>query len=90
MRKLGRKRLTLHLQNRGGAIPAELADFDLELGDDGRELIYTYDTRAERTGITGLLTGLAAADIRFSDLNTEQSSLEDIFVGLVREETGGA
>ena len=86
MRKLGRKRLTLHLQSRLDAIPAELADFGLELADSGRELIYTYDTRAERTGITGLLTGLAAAGIRFSDLNTEQSSLEDIFVGLVREE----
>ncbi len=86
MRKLGRKRLTLHLQSPLDAIPADLADFALELGEDGRELIYTYDTRAERTGITGLLTGLAAAGIRFSDLNTEQSSLEDIFVGLVREE----
>ena len=57
---------------------------------DGSELVYTYDTRAERTGITGLLTGLAAAGIRFNDLHTEQSSLEDIFVGLVREERAQA
>ena len=90
MRKLGRKRLTLHLQSPLDAIPADLADFALELGEGGRDLTYTYDTRAERTGITGLLTGLAAAGIRFSDLNTEQSSLEDIFVGLVREERGAA
>ena len=86
MHKLGRKRLTLQLQTALDAIPEDLADFRLERADGGRELVYTYDTRAERTGITGLLTGLAAAGIRFSDLNTEQSSLEDIFVGLVREE----
>ena len=86
MRKLGRKKLILHLQTPLEAIPAELGDFALERAAEGRELVYTYDTRAERTGITGLLTGLAAAGIRFSDLNTEQSSLEDIFVGLVREE----
>ena len=86
MRKLGRKRLRLQLQSPLAAIPDDLSDFELGLADDGRELIYTYDTRAERTGITGLLTGLAAAGIRFSDLSTEQSSLEDIFVGLVREE----
>ena len=86
MRKLGRKRLTLQLQAPLDAVPEDLADYALALAADGRELVYTYDTRAERTGITGLLTGLAAAGVRFSDLSTEQSSLEDIFVGLVREE----
>ncbi|MCJ2143600.1 ABC transporter ATP-binding protein [Methylobacterium sp. E-066] len=85
MRKLGRKQLTLQLQAPIPAVPPELSDYELALAGDGRELIYTYDTRAERTGITGLLTGLAAAGIQFSDLHTEQSSLEDIFVGLVRE-----
>jgi ABC-2 type transport system ATP-binding protein len=86
MRKLGRKQLTLHLQQPLQAVPPELADYGLTLAEGGAALVYTYDTRAERTGITGLLTGLAAAGIRFNDLHTEQSSLEDIFVGLVREE----
>ena len=90
MRKLGRKQLTLHLQQPIAAVPPELADYGLALGGEGTELVYTYDTRAERTGITGLLTGLAAAGIRFKDLHTEQSSLEDIFVGLVREERAQA
>ena len=72
------------------AVPPELADYGLALSGEGSELVYTYDTRAERTGITGLLTGLAAAGIRFKDLHTEQSSLEDIFVGLVREERAQA
>ena len=71
-------------------MPPELADYGLALGGEGTELVYTYDTRAERTGITGLLTGLAAAGIRFKDLHTEQSSLEDIFVGLVRDERAQA
>lgn len=90
MRKLGRKQLTLHLQQPIAAVPPELADYGLALAGEGTELVYTYDTRAERTGITGLLTGLAAAGIRFKDLHTEQSSLEDIFVGLVREERAQA
>ena len=85
MRKLGRKQLTLQLQAPIAAVPPDLSDYELALAGDGRELVYTYDTRAERTGITGLLTGLASAGIRFTDLHTEQSSLEDIFVGLVRE-----
>ncbi|MCJ2055438.1 ABC transporter ATP-binding protein [Methylobacterium sp. J-048] len=85
MHKLGRKQLKLQLQAPIAAVPPELSDYGLALSGDGRELVYTYDTRAERTGITGLLTGLAAAGIPFSDLHTEQSSLEDIFVGLVRE-----
>ena len=85
MRKLGKKQLRLELQSPLAAIPAELAPYGLELGPGGTELIYTYDTRAERTGITGLLRDLAGAGIRFKDLHTTQSSLEDIFVGLLRE-----
>ncbi|GJE45113.1 ABC transporter ATP-binding protein [Methylobacterium soli] len=85
MRKLGRKQLTLQLQAPLPAVPPALAEHGLELASDGHELIYTYDTKGERTGITGLLTALSAAGIRFSDLRTSQSSLEDIFVDLVKE-----
>jgi ABC-2 type transport system ATP-binding protein len=85
MRKLGRKQLTLQLHETLDAVPAGLERYGLELGADGTELVYTYDTRAERTGITGLLKDLSAAGIRFRDLQTSQSSLEEIFVGLVRE-----
>jgi ABC-2 type transport system ATP-binding protein len=84
MRKLGKKRLTLHLLERLDTIPASLAGRQLALANDGRELVYTYDTQAERTGITALLKSLHEAGIRFRDLNTTQSSLEDIFVDLVR------
>jgi ABC-2 type transport system ATP-binding protein len=84
MRKLGRKQMTLQLQERLDAIPAGLAAYSLELSADGLELVYTYDTQAERTGITALLGDLRAAGIRFRDLNTTQSSLEEIFVSLVR------
>ena len=84
MRKLGRKQLKLHLQSRIEAIPEALARHRLELADDGRELIYSYDTQDERTGITALLSDLRNADIHFKDLSTTQSSLEDIFVNLVR------
>jgi ABC-2 type transport system ATP-binding protein len=83
MRKLGKKRLTLHLQNSIDAVPPALGHYKLELSDDGRELIYDYDTRSEHTGITSLLSDLRNAGIRFSDLDTTQSSLEDIFVSLV-------
>lgn len=85
MRKLGRKQLALSLQQPLEAVPAALADYGLALSDDRHELVYTYDTRAERTGITTLLQGLADAGIRFSDLRTSQSSLEEIFVSLVRD-----
>jgi ABC-2 type transport system ATP-binding protein len=85
MRKLGKKQLALQLINRIEAVPAELAAHNLTLAADGSELIYTYDTRAERTGITALLKDLNQAGIRFKDLNTTQSSLEDIFVDLVRQ-----
>ena len=86
MRKLGKKQLTLMLPEPIAAIPAELADYHLELGSEGCTLTYTYDTKAERTGITRLLSGLAAAGIRFNDIRTHESSLEDIFVSLVRSD----
>jgi ABC-2 type transport system ATP-binding protein len=85
MRKLGQKRLTLQLHERLDGIPDELAGYDLELAGDGYELVYTYGTRTERTGITTLLKDLSKAGIRFNDLQTRQSSLEEIFVDLVRE-----
>jgi ABC-2 type transport system ATP-binding protein len=84
MSKLGGKRLTLHLQGKLDAVPEALAAYHLKLGNDGRDLIYDYDTRSERTGITSLLGDLRNAGIRFADLETTQSSLEDIFVSLVR------
>jgi ABC-2 type transport system ATP-binding protein len=85
MRKLGKKRLTLQLQGELDGIPIELAGYGLELTAGGSELIYTYDTQTERTGITALLADLNATGIKFKDLSTEQSSLEDIFVSLVKE-----
>jgi len=84
MRKLGKKQLTLQLQGSIDAIPASLEQYNLDLSDDGAELIYTYDTQGERTGITALMADLGDAGIKFRDLNTTQSSLEDIFVSLVR------
>lgn len=85
MRKLGKKQLSLQLQQPISAVPVALADFDLTLSAAGDEIVYTYDTHAERTGITTLLQGLSEAGIRFRDLSTSQSSLEEIFVNLVRE-----
>jgi len=85
MRKLGKKRLTLQLHARLDAVPAELAAHRLALAGGGSELVYTYDTQGERTGITALLADLGRAGIRFRDLHTTQSSLEDIFVDLVRQ-----
>jgi ABC-2 type transport system ATP-binding protein len=85
MRKLGRKQLTLHLQKKLDAMPEALAKHRLVLSADGHELTYIYDTQGERTGITALLADLNVAGIRFRDLHTTQSSLEDIFVDLVRE-----
>jgi ABC-2 type transport system ATP-binding protein len=83
MRKLGKKQLTLHLNAKLDAVPA--AEYHLALSPDGRDLTYTYDTQAERTGITKLLGDLGDAQISFRDLHTTQSSLEDIFVGLMRQ-----
>jgi ABC-2 type transport system ATP-binding protein len=85
MRKLGRKQLTLELREPLAAMPAGLARDGLALAEGGRALVYTYDTRGEHTGITALLDDVRHAGIRFRDLQTTQSSLEDIFVGLVRE-----
>ena len=85
MRKLGRKQLILHLQKKLDALPEELAGHNLTLTDGGTEIVFTYDTQVERTGITALLNDLNRAGIRFRDLQTTQSSLEDIFVGLVSE-----
>jgi ABC-2 type transport system ATP-binding protein len=85
MRKLGEKQLRLHLPKKLEAIPLELAAHRLTLAPDGCELIYNYDTQGERTGITTLLEDLKSAGISFKDLNTSESSLEDIFVGLVRQ-----
>ena len=85
MRKLGRKQLTLQLAEPLSALPPALIDRGLELGPEGRELVYTYDSQAERTGITRLLNDLTQAGLSFTDLQTRQSSLEDIFVGLMRE-----
>jgi ABC-2 type transport system ATP-binding protein len=84
MRKLGKKQMTLQLHAQLATLPPSLAEFPLELNADGHELVYTYDTRSERTGITTLLSALADAGIRFKDLSTTQSSLEEIFVSLVR------
>jgi len=86
MKKLGRKQLKLHLLGKIDGVPADLAPYQLELGNSGSELIYNYDTKSDRTGITSLLGDLRAAGIRFADLETNQSSLEDIFVSLVRRE----
>lgn len=84
MRELGKKQLFLHLQETLSEVPAGLREFKLEISGDGRELIYTYDTKEEHTGITTLLGALQDAGIRFNDLNTSQSSLEEIFVDLVK------
>jgi ABC-2 type transport system ATP-binding protein len=85
MRKLGKKQLKLQLNQKLEAVPPALAAYGLTLAADGAELIYSYDTQGERTGITALLKDLNAASIRFRDLSTTQSSLEDIFVDLVRQ-----
>src|SRR5215213_8385687 len=86
MQKLGSKRLTIQLHETLDAIPAGLSAYILELSDDGNELIYTYDAHRERTGITSLIEDLRRAGIRFKDLHTKQSSLEEIFVNLVRRQ----
>jgi len=86
MRKLGKKQLTLQLNDALDGIPGELSGYNLELGSDGYELIYTYDTQTGRTDIAALLSDLGGTGIKFRDLQTKQSSLEEIFVSLVREE----
>jgi ABC-2 type transport system ATP-binding protein len=84
MQQLGKKQLVLQLQEPLAEVPRQLSHYKLELGAQGSELIYTYDTKGERTGITALLGELNAAGVRFSDVNTTQSSLEEIFVDLVK------
>jgi len=84
MRKLGKKQLTLHLQEPLAAVPDGLSDYQLALAADGGELVYSFDAQAESTGIAELMKRLAARGIDFKDLRTEESSLEDIFVSLVR------
>ena len=84
MRKLGKKQLTVHLKEPMSALPAALADASLSLANDGADLVYTFDAQAEDTGIADLLKRLAEQGIEFKDLKTDQSSLEDIFVSLVR------
>lgn len=85
MQKLGKKQLILELLEPLGELPASLENYDLEVSGEGRQLVYTFDTQGKRTGITSLLDDLRAAGIGFHDLNTTQSSLEDIFVNLVNE-----
>ncbi len=84
MEKLGKKRLTLHLQSPLQRIPPELADVPLELSADGQELVYTFESKGNRTGIAGLLRRLGERGIDFKDMQTSESSLEEIFVSLVR------
>ena len=85
MRKLGKKQLTILLQSPLAGLPPELAGERLELSADGSQLVYTFDAEGEATGIAGLLRRLEQHGIEFKDLQTSQSSLEDIFVGLVGE-----
>jgi ABC-2 type transport system ATP-binding protein len=85
MRKMGRKLLMLELHQRVTALPESLSQYDLVIDDDGGRLVYTYDTQKKNKGITSLLGDLNQAGIRFKDLSTEQSSLEEIFVNLVEQ-----
>ncbi|GJL98857.1 MAG: ABC transporter ATP-binding protein [Methyloligella sp.] len=85
MQKLGKKQLTLELTEKLEQIPETLKDYDLELKEDGTQLIYTYNTTQERTGITTMLNAISNCKIKFRDLNTKQSSLEEIFVELVKK-----
>ncbi|HWL31664.1 MAG TPA: ABC transporter ATP-binding protein [Xanthobacteraceae bacterium] len=84
MRKLGKKQMTIELQQRLDAIPQTLADYDLTLAEDGDALIYSYQAQGEQRGVTRLVEELLRLDIRLKDISTTQSSLEDIFVDLVR------
>lgn len=87
MQKLGKKQLTLHLQNPITLIPGDLDGQPLELSADGNEIIYTYDTQKEHTGIADVLRKLNAHGIDFKDMQSSESSLEEIFVSLVREQS---
>lgn len=85
MRKLGKRQLTLYLQNPISSIPAGLNGLTLELSPDGSELVYTFDAHGEHTGIAGLLRLLSEHGIDYRDIHSSESSLEEIFVSLVRE-----
>ncbi|WP_026304435.1 ABC transporter ATP-binding protein [Kaistia granuli] len=87
MRKLGKKQLTLQLQEPLAGVPDGLDAYGLELGADGNELVYSYDADAEQKGIADVLRALGAAGIHYKDLQTSQRSLEEIFVSLVSERT---
>ena len=87
MSRLGKKELTIELQDAANAIPDSLSDLALTLSDDGMKLTYSYDAKQERTGITFLLSQLSEAGLRLKDLQTHTSSLEEIFVSLVHEDT---
>jgi len=86
MRRMGRKRMTIELRKPIEAIPETLAPYNLVRSEDGTHLDYSYDTEAQRTGITALLRDLATAGLVLRDVQTRQDSLEDIFVDLVRKE----
>jgi ABC-2 type transport system ATP-binding protein len=90
MKKLGKKTLTLNLQDPLEAVPPELAEWKVTLKDDGHELEYVFDSNVEKTGVPSLMRKLSDLGIAFKDLNTSQSSLEDIFVSLVHRDTGAA
>ena len=85
IKKLGRKTLTLNLAEPLAAVPEALAEWKLRLGGEGYELVYEFDSQAEATGVPSLLRRMSDIGVQFKDLHTEQSSLEDIFVGLVHE-----
>ena len=85
MKKLGRKELTLNLSEVMDALPPELAEWNLTLAGEGHELVYEFDATAEKTGVPSLLRRMSDLGIGFKDLNTRQSSLEDIFVSLVHQ-----
>ena len=90
MAQMGRKQLDVQIAQPIDTVPEALARYDLSLGEDGRTITYTYDTRGERTGITQLLTDIAGAGLQLRDVVTRQSSLEEIFVTLVHEGEQGA
>jgi len=84
--RMGKKKIRIDLVDPSTEVPAQLASYDLDLATDGKALTYTYDINSERTGITGLLNDLQVAGLQMRDVQTQQSSLEDIFVGLVQED----
>ena len=88
MKKLGKKEMTLNLAEPISEVPPELAEWNVSLKADGHELLYVFDANSERTGVPSLLRRMSDAGIAFKDLNTKQSSLEDIFVSLVHREKG--